>query len=220
LPRYGVLGSFHGPHIVVDDRTTVDRRWDVDWLLLAALGIIWVAFLLPSGRRASPAATIEEFEKSMDRLADTDGKGRWVMAPPKGAIFMGAKARQRAVILERRRRLLTFLLQGTGLTFLIGLVPPLHGMWVLTMGFGVVLVGYCWMLLRLRAIETHGHHGPVTARPPSVQHRVQETAGQGYATGQRYVADHNGRVARSSYAGLAAVTEDDVHVIVHVPDRL
>ena len=69
----------------------------MDWLLLAALGIIWAAFLIPSGTRKkhSPNVSVEEFEHNMDLLADTE-RGRWVITPRKGVAFIGARARERA----------------------------------------------------------------------------------------------------------------------------
>lgn len=158
--------------------------------------------------------SIEEFEKDMDLLADTEGEGRWVVTPKKGAKFVGAQARHRARILERRRTVLAFLVEATGITFLIGLVPPLHGMWVATSGFGLALFGYCWLLIRLKMIES-GSHG--VASQVAGNHRVGAVASRGAATG-RYVADRTGRVARPSYAGLATFSEEDVHVVLRTPE--
>ena len=57
----------------------------MDWLLLAVLGIIWAAVLLPGRKKeASPAASVEEFGKNMDRLAESEQEGRWVVMPQKG----------------------------------------------------------------------------------------------------------------------------------------
>ncbi|HEX6208474.1 MAG TPA: hypothetical protein VF058_08980, partial [Actinomycetota bacterium] len=61
--------------------------------------------------------------------------------------FLGPRDRARSRMLERRRRVLTVLLEGIGLTALIGSVPPLREMWVLS-GILVALLGaYVWMLL-------------------------------------------------------------------------
>lgn len=180
----------------------------MDWLLLAVLGIIWAAVLLPGRKRiASPAASVEEFEKNMDRLADSEQEGRWMVMPQKGVPIGNTSMSSRSAVLERRRRVLVFLMEGTAASFVIGLLPPLRSMWVVTSGFAVALFLYCWLLVRLRAIALYGH-GAVGSRP-AARHRLP------HSTGARYVADRHGRVARSSYGGLPTVTDGDVHVIVH-----
>ena len=107
--------------------------WRVGWLLLAALGIMWVAFLLPSDRRQRSAEhSVEDFERRMELLAHAElqgSEGRWIVTPRKGARFVGVAERRRARLRERRRKVLVFLLESIGLTFLIGLVPPLHTVW-------------------------------------------------------------------------------------------
>lgn len=76
---------------------------------------------------------------------------RRVLMPRADERFLGPRDRARSRMLERRRRVLTLLLEGIGLTGLIGLVPPLREMWVVS-GFLVLLLGaYVWMLLQLKA---------------------------------------------------------------------
>jgi hypothetical protein len=57
----------------------------VDWLLLAALGIMWVAFLLPSDRRRQRTEhSVEDFERRMELLAHAEAQGsegRWIVTP-------------------------------------------------------------------------------------------------------------------------------------------
>lgn len=181
----------------------------MDWLLLAVLGIIWAVVLLPGRKRdTSPAATAEGFGKDMDLLAEAEQEGRWVIMPQKGVPI--GESHNRAAVLERRRKVLVFLLEGTAVSLLIGLLPPLRSMWIVASGFVVALVLYCWLLIRLRAIALYGH-GAVGARPGS-RHRIAQ------ADDARYVADRYGRVARSSYGGLPTVTEGDVHVVVRSRD--
>ena len=183
----------------------------MDWLLLAVLGIIWAAVLLPGWKKgASPAASVEEFEKNMDRLADSEQEGRWVIMPQKGMPIGTTATSSRSAVLERRRRVLVFLLEGTAVSFVIGLLPPLRSMWIVTSGFAVALFLYCWLLVRLRAIALYGH-GSEGSRPAS-RHRIPQSSGA------RYVADRHGRVARSSYGGLPTITEGDVHVVVRERD--
>ena len=87
----------------------------MDWLLLVALGMIWAVFLIPSERRkASPQASVEEFERRMELLAETEahGPGRWIIAPRKGARFIGTRARAKVRARERRRKVIAFLVES------------------------------------------------------------------------------------------------------------
>jgi hypothetical protein len=186
----------------------------MEWLLLGVLGIIWAAVLIPTrGRQMSPTTQIAAFEKDMDLLAESEGRRRR-MATAGGISPANAKARERTKVLERRRQVLAFLVEATVVTFLIGLVPPLHSMWIVTSGFSVVLFGYVWMLVRLKTIEDGGHG---VAQQRAADHRVGAVA-RGDAAGQRFVADRTGLLARASYAGLKTFSEDDVHVVVHPRD--
>lgn len=191
----------------------------MDWLLLAALGIIWAAFLIPSaGRRRvhSPSTTVEEFEHNMDLLAGAEdpAEGRWVVTPRKGVRFVGARERQRARVRGRRRRVLMFLTEATGLVLLIGMFPPLRGMLTLGVALAGLTGAYVLLLLHIKHIEsgkrlhaaTAGAHGSARFRAAAPQ----------YSSGQRYVAVGESRMPRASYAGLAAFGEgeESVHVVV------
>ena len=72
----------------------------MDWLLLAALGIMWVAFLVPTGRRGRKAHhSVGEHERRMELLAQAEihgTEGRWIVTPRKGMRFMGQAERKRA----------------------------------------------------------------------------------------------------------------------------
>jgi len=128
----------------------------VGWLLVAVLGIIWVASLLPLSRfKASASTSVEEFERSMDLLADTHRRspGRWVVMPRKGAQFTNPKDLNRARLRRRRRQILAGLAEATVLFFLIGLFPPLHSMLFVALSLLVVLLLYASMLARVRAAE-------------------------------------------------------------------
>jgi len=148
----------------------------VDWLVLAALGIIWTAFIFPPRRRRSSAlASTEEFERHMGLLAETErATGRWIIAPRKGERFIGSTERSRTRSRERRRRAFVFLLEAIGLTFLIGLVPPLRVLWIAT-GVLVVLLGlYCWMLIGVKHQEQARARGDVGPAPrPAPRHTRQ-----------------------------------------------
>jgi Flp pilus assembly protein TadB len=121
---------------------------------------MWVAFLMPTGRKRSEASTVEDFEHRMELLAQAEVQGtngRWIVTPRKGVRFLGPKERQRARARERRRRVIVFLLEGIGLSFLIGLVPPLRAIWLLTAVFGLLLFLYVWVVLTLRHRSPHPH---------------------------------------------------------------
>jgi hypothetical protein len=175
----------------------------VGWLLLAALVLLWAAFLVPSW--ASPPSkadmSMKDFERNMDMLAETESQGRWIVTPRKGTTFIGLRARAQARARERRRRVLMVLIESLVLTALIGLVPPLRATLLL------LLVGYVWALLTMKARADA--HDP--ARP-------RETAATAPArprpARQRYAADASNRTARRSFNGLPAFGDDLVNIVV------
>lgn len=179
------------------------------WLLLVALVVLWAAFLIPSW--ASPPSktdkSMKDFERNMDMLAETESPGRWIVTPRKGTTFIGLRARAQARARERRRRVLMVLIESLVLTALIGLVPPLRAMWYATATLLVLLGGYVWALLTMKARADA--HDP--ARP-------RETAATAPASPrparQRYAADASNRTARRSFNGLPAFGDDLVNIVV------
>ena len=179
------------------------------WLLLAALVILWAAFLVPSWAN-SPRTTdksMKDFERNMDMLAETESQGRWIVTPRKGTTFIGLRARAQARARERRRRVLVVLIESLVLTALIGLVPPLRAMWYATATLFVLLAGYVWALLSMKA--------RADANNPA---RPRETAATAPANPrparQRYAADASNRTARRSFNGLPAFGDDLVNIVV------
>jgi hypothetical protein len=183
----------------------------LDWLLLAALGIMWAAFLLPlTARRRSMSASVEEFERKMEFLAHAEVNGttgRWIVTPRKGARFIGDALRRRARIRDRRRRVLVFLIEAIGVTLLMGLVPPLRVFWNLTVALAVLLGAYVWMLISLK------HRMMADPRDVARDARVPRDHAAAFAA--RYVIEgQNGR-AREMFNGLEGLGESDrVHVVV------
>jgi len=184
----------------------------LSWLFLAALGMIWAAFLLPSDRRkASAKRTVEDFERNMELLAETEshGQGRWIITPRKGVPFMGPRARAQARARERRKRVLVFLIESIALTFLIGLVPPLRVVWYGTAALTSLLGIYTWMLVSIKERSARARalrrveEANVPVRPRPARHR--------------YVSE--GRVARPAFNGLGAFGADDLVNIVVRPAR-
>jgi hypothetical protein len=168
----------------------------MDWLVLAGIGIIWAACLLPVGRRGSSRASVETFERDMDLLANAQERthGRWIVTPRKGVPFLGSADRARVRARERRRHVLVFLLESIVISFLIGIVPPLRVMWFATASLGVLLLAYVWLLLALKG------------RPPAA--RPLETA-----SGPR-LAEQDGLRPAPAGALDSFEDEDSVHVVV------
>ena len=179
--------------------------------MLAALVIMWAAFLIPSWRGSPGTMTdksMKDFERNMNMLAETESQGRWIVTPRKGTTFVGRRARAQARARERRRRVLVVLIESLALTALIGLVPPLRAMWYATAILLVLLGGYVWVLVTMRMRTTQ-------ARGPA---RAHEAAAAAPATArparQRYAADASNRTARRSFNGLPALGDELVNIVV------
>jgi hypothetical protein len=183
------------------------------WLMFAALGLVWAAFLLPE-RFHRPHRSVEDFERNMDLLADTErhGQGRWIVTPRKGIAFMGRKERAKERARERRRRVFVFMLETICLTFLIGLVPPLRAMWYGT-GVLLALLGlYVWLLVSMRSRSERAVLAPVGEAA---------TAEPARPTRQRYAADAASRTPRAAFNGLPALGGDDlVNIVVRPTGRV
>src|SRR5262245_24996668 len=148
--------------------------WVVEWMLLAALGIMWTAFLVPWGRRKSTESrTVNDFEHRMELLANAEvhgTTGRWIVTPRKGVRFLGPVDRRRARARDRRRKIFVALLELLVLSFLIGLVPPLRQVWYVTAGLAAILLLYVWGLLSMKGRATHTRP---QARPSSTSEPVE-----------------------------------------------
>jgi Ca2+/Na+ antiporter len=135
-------------------------------------------------------------------------QGRWIVTPRKGVRFLGPKERHRARARERRRRVFVFLLETIGITFLIGVVPPLRVMWWVAAAFVAMLFLYSWLLVAIRqrvADPRERLHAAPTRAATSNEVPSRE----------RYVADGHRGVARPTFNGLGGLVEGDrVHVVV------
>jgi hypothetical protein len=126
----------------------------VDWLLLAGLVIMWAALLLPLPKRKR-TTTYGDLAMFTNRR---------VIMPEPGQPFLGS-GRTRARARERRRRVFTVMLETLGLTFLIGLFPPLRAMWSVSAVVAGLLVIYMWMLIRMKAEREAGRSAAPAAGP-------------------------------------------------------
>jgi hypothetical protein len=183
----------------------------LEWLLLAALGIMWAAFLIPlRARRRSLAGSVEDFERRMEFLAHAEVNGtagRWIVTPRKGARFIGDAERRRARIRDRRRRILVFLIEAIGVTFLMGLVPPLRVFWNVTVALAVLLGAYVWMLISIKR--------RTMADPRTVARNAQAPRDHAAAFAARYVIEGRNGHSREMFNGLQGLGESDrVHVVV------
>ena len=178
------------------------------WLLLVALGIIWAAFLVPT-RRTSHSRSIEDFERNMDLLADTEGngRGRWIVTPRKGVAFVGTRERARERARARRRRVFVFMIESTGIAFLIGLVPPLRAIWLVAGSMMILLALYTWLLVTFREREGAASRRPMAsvrvngsahAVDGSARHATNGQSSNGQAVHNGHAS--NGRAAPSGQA--------------------
>jgi len=184
----------------------------LSWLLIAALGMIWVVFLIPS-RRRSPASSVEEFEEKMSMLAEANkgSVGRWVLMPPKGRRIVTS---QRPNVRARRRRKFVFvaLLDVGALTLLMGLFPPFRVMLLGTAIVAFLLLVYTALLVKLHTDDV-ARARALARRSRVAPTRRYATNGNGYAEPVRNLRD----MFRES--GVE-VFDDDVHVIVHRSDEI
>lgn len=175
------------------------------WMLLAVLVLLWAAFLVPSWRGASDKS-MRDFERNMDLLAGTESQGRWIVTPRKGTTFIGRRARAQVRARERRRRVLTMLIEALVVTALIGLVPPLRAMWYATALVIMLLGAYVWALLTLKA-RAGGTRSP--AQPVAEAVPVASAPAR-----QRYAAEGSSRTARAAFNGLPVFGDDLVNIVV------
>jgi hypothetical protein len=147
----------------------------------------------------------------MELLAQAEShgtEGRWIVTPRKGVRFMGPTQRHRARARQRRRQVFTFLLEAIGITFLIGLVPPLRVAWAVSGAFAALLAIYVWLLLTIK-------HRESAFRTAPHRHQRTQAAPSRPAPQPRYVAEGSSTWARPSINGLGMLGEGDrVHVVV------
>ena len=195
----------------------------LSWLLLAVLGMIWAAFLLPSWRR-SPSSTVEEFEERLSVLAEANKvtAGRWVLMPRQGRRFLGPEDRQRARMRRRRRAVFMTFLEVMALTTIMGLFPPLRAMLYVTVFLAILLVAYIALLLKIRADEVSG----VRPRRASLPATGRSTYKVGNGSGRPYGVDDVYAYSAELYdqqflrEGGVQIIDEDVHVVVRRSDEL
>jgi hypothetical protein len=187
------------------------------WIFVAGLVIIWGIFLLPVGRFGASGSSVEEFERSMDLLAETQrrGPGRWVVMPRKGAPIRDFRDLSKARIRRRRRRILAGLAEVSGLFILMGLFPPLHAMLVPGVVLLGLLFGYTVLLARVKAVESERARAAAARRARAAEAEPEPVAALRAAAPEPALA----AVAAPAIDDLAFI-EDDCHVIVRRSDEI
>jgi hypothetical protein len=184
------------------------------WLLVAVLGIIWAAFLIPSWRR-SPSSTVEQFEERMNLLAEANraSPGRWVLVPKKGQRFLGPHDRQRARLRRRRRYVFIALIELTALTLIMGMFQPLRAILLVSAFLGGVLVVYVGLLLRFRVVEMA--QADRTRKPVvGIRQAAMATGGNGYQPHPNGNGNGSGKALYDEGSVPAATNGNGSHSVV------
>lgn len=117
----------------------------MDWISLAVLAIIWAVVLVPAPRRRGPERN--PLAVSRVEMEEFQQPGRWILSPKRSAPFVGRERRVRMRARQRRRRVITLLLETMALTALIGMFPPLRAMLWITGALVVLLLGYVGLMV-------------------------------------------------------------------------
>jgi hypothetical protein len=120
---------------------------------------------------------------------------------------VGTRERARERARERRRRVFVFMLESTGIAFMIGLVPPLRAMWFVAGTLMIVLGLYVWLLVTLK------HRPPST--PRAMTPASGRVSGNGHAAAVNGSSRHgsNGH-GRPSSNGHAPFADDLLNIVV------
>jgi len=129
-------------------------------LLVVLAGWIGVGFWWFVTHRGAPSDAIGSFARQLGTLerrnpgavpaANRLGSAR--SANAFGQQRMVSSAMVRAHMQKRRRDIFVGLALLTVSTLLVGIVPPLRLLWIVSLLSGAMLAGYCYMLVQLRTL--------------------------------------------------------------------
>jgi len=128
-------------------------------LLVVLAGWIGVGFWWFVTHRGAPSDAIGSFARQLGTLerrnpavlpANRLASNRTANAF--GAQRAASSAMLRAHMQKRRRDIFVGLAVTTGSTLVLGLVPQLRLLWVVTLVSGALLAGYCYLLVQLRTL--------------------------------------------------------------------
>jgi len=119
----------------------------------------------------------------------------------------------------RRRRVLAFLLEAMGFTFLMGLFPPLRPFWYAASAFFGMLVLYVTLLLTVSRNDRELQHMQrrfvkAIEAPGGAPTRAALQNGARRGMYERHVSVGRGRATRPAYNGLSVIDTEEVHVVV------
>ena len=129
-------------------------------LLVVLAGWIGVGFWFFVTHRGAPSDAIGSFAKQLGTLerrspgavpaANRLGTAR--SANAFGSRRVGSSAALRADMQKRRRDIFIGLAFTTAGSFVLGIVPPLRLLWIVSLLSGALLAGYCYLLVQLRTL--------------------------------------------------------------------
>jgi hypothetical protein len=148
------------------------------------------------------------------QVETNEGPGRWIVTPRKGVRFMGVGQRQRLRTRDRRRRVFVFFLESIGLSFLIGIVPPLRPVWAATAVMLVLLLVYVCILLSMKR-RSALHAGRRVAVATGAALRTPRTGDSRASAAAHRLREGGGALFRSHANGFRLTGEfEDEHVVV------
>jgi len=153
-------------------------------LLVVLAGWIGVGFWWFVTPRGAPSDAIGSFARQLGTLERRNPgavppANRLASARSSNAFGpqrVGSSAVLRAHMQKRRRDIFVGLALTTGSTLVLGMVPPLRLLWLVTLVSGALLAGYCYLLVQLRTLaverdmqvrfaSNHNRVPPTTHRP-------------------------------------------------------
>ncbi len=128
-------------------------------LLVVLAGWIGVGFWWFVTHRGAPTDAIGSFARQLGTLerrnptmAPANRLGTNRSANAFGAQRAASSAMLRAHMQKRRRDIFVGLALTTGGTLVLGVVPPLRLLWLVTLVSGALLATYCYLLVQLRTL--------------------------------------------------------------------
>lgn len=150
-------------------------------LLVVLAGWIGVGFWWFVTHRGAPSDAIGSFAKQLGTLerrtpgavpaANRLGTAR--SANASGPRRVGSSSALRATMQKRRRDIFIGLALTTGGSLVLGMVPPLRLLWIVSLLSGALLAGYCYLLVQLRTLAVERD---MQVRFSSNHNRVPRTA--------------------------------------------
>lgn len=150
-------------------------------LLVVLAGWIGVGFWFFVTHRGAPSDAIGSFARQLGTLerrspgavpaANRLGTAR--SANAFGPRRVGSSAALRAAMQKRRRDIFIGLALTTAGSFMLGIVPPLRMLWVVSLLSGALLAAYCYLLVQLRTLAVERD---MQVRFSSNHNRVPATA--------------------------------------------